>query len=319
VDERFGRTPFRRPWIYRLFSPIWSLWRIRFHWRILRLIDSRNLSCLRVFRVLLFYSVVIFPIPCLAWNAAGHRLAALIAWEHLDARTISETSRLLRAHPDFERWIKRAGDNNHDRGAFIEASTWPDDIRNDKRFYNTGSDEPTPTLAGFPDMERHRNWHFVNLRLDGAPSDPPISGLLDKQLVALVRTLASRNTSANERSYALPWLIHLVGDAHQPLHTSIRTDAYRRSTPSGMICQGHRGCAATVLKRRHDPSSRPIRPRRVQPQAMRGSKRAGESPVIAATHQVRMTCRASPQNSLKTAARLLSDASLKLAIDSLRC
>jgi len=189
------------------------------------LIDSRNLSCLRVFRVLLFYSVVIFPIPCLAWNAAGHRLAALIAWEHLDARTISETSRLLRAHPDFERWIKRAGDNNHDRGAFIEASTWPDDIRNDKRFYNTGSDEPTPTLAGFPDMERHRNWHFVNLRLDGAPSDPPISGLLDKQLVALVRTLASRNTSANERSYALPWLIHLVGDAHQPLHTSIRTDA----------------------------------------------------------------------------------------------
>ena len=43
--------------------------------------------------------------------------------------------------------------------------------------------------------------------------------------MALAKTLGTRGTPASERSYALPWLIHLVGDAHQPLHTSIRLDA----------------------------------------------------------------------------------------------
>jgi len=51
------------------------------------------------------------------------------------------------------------------------------------------------------------------------------SGRLDQQLVALAQTLGSTEAPASERRYALPWLIHLVGDAHQPLHTSVRLDA----------------------------------------------------------------------------------------------
>jgi len=82
-------------------------------------------------------------------------------------------------------------------------------------------------------MERRRNWHYVNRPLDDthqnharnhAHSDP-VSGLLDQQLVALAKILGSPGSPVSERSYALPWLIHLSGDAHQPLHTSIRLDA----------------------------------------------------------------------------------------------
>ena len=161
----------------------------------------------------------------LAWNAAGHRLVASIAWDHLRPEVREGAARLLRAHPEYARWLKRGEGENPDRIAFIEASTWADEIRKDKRFYSAGLDEPTPGLAGYPDMERRRSWHYVNRPLDGKPGQTPISGLLDKQLVALAGTLGSSSVPVGERVYALPWLIHLTGDAHQPLHTSVRLDA----------------------------------------------------------------------------------------------
>ena len=39
--------------------------------------------------------------PALAWNAAGHRISAMIAWESMDAGTKSAVGQLLRQHPDF--------------------------------------------------------------------------------------------------------------------------------------------------------------------------------------------------------------------------
>jgi len=162
------------------------------------------------------------PSSAVAWNAAGHRLVAAIAWEHLRPEARDEVTLLLRKHPDHGRWLKRAGEEDSERRVFIEASTWPDDIRKDQRFYSAGSDDPTPTLPGFPDMERRRSWHYVNIPLNATPDATPLSGQIDRQLVALVKTLG---TSDAERTYALPWVIHLVGDAHQPLHTSVRLDA----------------------------------------------------------------------------------------------
>jgi len=177
-------------------------------------------------RTLLPLGLALFlPLHALAWNSTGHRLVASIAWEHMDHTARAEASRLLREHPDYERWHKKAGEDDAERIAFIEASTWPDEIRKDKRFYSAGSDEPTPTLPGFPDMERRSNWHYVNRPLDASLPSHPISGQIDKQLVELARILGSHEASSAERHYALPWLIHLTGDAHQPLHASIRLDA----------------------------------------------------------------------------------------------
>ena len=181
----------------------------------------------------LFFLVLamLFALPCWAWNAAGHRLISLMAWEGLHAATRSEVSRLLRGHPDYEHWVINAAPGDHDRRAFIETSLWADLIRKDNRFYSHGREEPTPTLIGFPDMKRHADWHYVNYRLDGVLNDPPLSGQLKKQLVVLLATLASPNSSTTELSYALPWFIHLLGDAHQPLHTSIRPDAEGHADP----------------------------------------------------------------------------------------
>ena len=159
--------------------------------------------------------------PAWAWNGAGHRLVAAIAWDQLDDNSHAELSRLLQAHPDYPRWIKRARGADVDRTAFVESSTWPDDIRTDKRFHDADGDQPTALVSGFPDLERHRDWHFVNRPLDaGQPHRQAVSGQIDHQLVALAAILGAHDATRNKKAYALPWLIHLVGDAHQPLHAA---------------------------------------------------------------------------------------------------
>lgn len=162
--------------------------------------------------------------PANAWNAAGHRLIASIAWRQLDPPSRAAIGQLLRQHPDYAQWQSRGRGDDSEQIAFVEASTWPDDIRQDPRFYSHG-EPPTPTLAGYPDMERRRHWHYVNWPIPAGGKHRPSDGILDRQLPALIDTLGQRGTSTAERVYALPWLIHLVGDAHQPLHAASRYSA----------------------------------------------------------------------------------------------
>ena len=170
--------------------------------------------------------------PALAWGAAGHRIIAAIAWENLQPGPRDEVTSLLRKHPEHERWMRRPGHSDNARKVFVEASTWADEIRQDTRFYSAGKNDPTPTLPGFPDMERRNDWHYVNIPLNGPPDGRRLSGQIERRLPELARTLAT-SSDDNERAYALPWLIHLVGDAHQPLHTSARMNAQRKWEKGG--------------------------------------------------------------------------------------
>jgi len=176
----------------------------------------------------LVWLALLLPLQARAWNAAGHRLVAAIAWDQLEEPIRSRLSGLLQAHPDYARWTRRTGGADVDRAAFIEASTWPDDIRKDSRFYDADPDQATALLPGFPDMQRHRDWHFVNRPLDEERPKPlsqePSLGQLDRRLLTLTLILGAPHIPLAEQAYALPWLIHLVADAHQPLHTVIRRD-----------------------------------------------------------------------------------------------
>jgi hypothetical protein len=161
--------------------------------------------------------------PGLAWNAAGHRISAMIAWQQLDEHTRSAVATLLRQHPDFRRWQARGKGVDEDLTAFVEASTWPDDIRQDRRLYSAGRGAGDACIGGLPGHGTATA--ELALRRPAAESGTPrtpSSGLIDRQLVTLARTLGNREARLSERVYALPWLIHLVADAHQPLHTASR-------------------------------------------------------------------------------------------------
>jgi hypothetical protein len=184
----------------------------------------------RFFRLTL---LLLIASPAFAWNAAGHRISAMIAWEQLDADTRAAVTALLRQHPDFDRWQTRGKGVDQGLTAFLEASTWPDDIRKDQRFYTAGVEEPTPTLPGFPDMERRLDWHYVDRPLNPAGNLQSSPGKIDRQLEVLAQTLWSRKATPSEQAYALPWLIHLVADAHQPLHAASRYGRDGRSDNGG--------------------------------------------------------------------------------------
>jgi hypothetical protein len=158
-------------------------------------------------------------LPLRAWNATGHRIVAAIAYDRLTPQAKARVDELLRQHPDFA--------NLPSREAFLTASVWPDAIRNDPRFYDdtAANPKPTPLLAGFPSMARHTNWHYIDLPFspDGTPLEQPKK---PNALVELRRILKEPALTA----YDLPWLIHLTGDVHQPLHCTSR---FTKQLPHG--------------------------------------------------------------------------------------
>lgn len=167
---------------------------------------------------LLIPLLILYPGNSYAWNAAGHRIVALIAWQQLSPPTQALVSETLGRHPEHARWQTRA---RPDTAAmhFAESSTWPDEIRNDPRFYDEERETPTPPLAGLADHARHRNWHYIDVDRSGQV----INGQLERRINELSLLLAANADSAR-LAWALPWLIHLVADIHQPLHVGHADD-----------------------------------------------------------------------------------------------
>lgn len=160
---------------------------------------------------LLIACLAFLPPPVFAWNAAGHRLVAAIAWQRMSVSAQAFVADALAAHPDYGRWRDKAkGDA---AAVFAEAATWPDDIRDDPRFYDDTRETPTPPFPGMPDTARHKPWHYVDLDARGRV----VHGELDRQVERLGSLLRSTGKKA-EIAYALPWLAHLIADIHQPLH-----------------------------------------------------------------------------------------------------
>ncbi len=173
---------------------------------------------MRLLFIVLFSSFALFAGPAQAWNAAGHRLVATIAWQQLSPASREFISAALQRHPDYAHWQTRAR-SDEPAAIFAEAATWPDDIRNDPRFHNEHAGETPAPLPGLPDTARHKDWHYVDLDADGQV----VAGQIDRQIDELARLL--RSTRQKEQiSWALPWLIHLVADIHQPLHVGRHGD-----------------------------------------------------------------------------------------------
>ena len=125
------------------------------------------------------------PAPAFAWGKTGHRVVAAIA----DA----QLSGLARAH------VKEI---LGEAESLDEAANWPDEMRsNPSSFWQKTS---TP-------------WHYVTLNgivYDHAPPEGDALEALNKYSAVL------RDPNANlaDKQLALRFVVHIVGDLHQPLH-----------------------------------------------------------------------------------------------------
>jgi hypothetical protein len=164
----------------------------------------------------------------LAWNALGHKVVAEIAWRQLDAPTRESIVDTLRRHPRFEAdFVGKMDDKaiNGDKATegqwiFQHAATWPDLIRRNKDF-----DRPVWHYVDFPIfLEPSDRTAFANrLPVNISTEYPTRIDTKDYNVIQAIEyckeTLRGR-ASAEEKSLAICWLFHLVGDIHQPLHST---------------------------------------------------------------------------------------------------
>jgi S1/P1 Nuclease len=143
-----------------------------------------------------------------AWHGPGHMTVAAIAYRDLSPAEREKLDLILKSHSRFQSWQSDFPTSvpNLNLGLYvtIAASLWPDQIRN-------RNDAST-----FP------NWHFVDYPLI-APSFPFRGSPMPKDdiLFGIGKSeaiLRSSTASAQDKAEKMSWLIHLVGDVHQPLH-----------------------------------------------------------------------------------------------------
>jgi hypothetical protein len=170
---------------------------------------------LRVFALILFITS-----PALGWWCEGHEAVAYIAEKHLTPAASAAVMKLLKDYPS--QTPRSCQDTTQDLMAI--ASTWADDV---KRTEKTGP------------------WHYMDIPLGLKSGDPEVycepigpsangadrPGCILSALRSSVNILHSEKESDEEKATALRYLIHLVGDLHQPLHTTSNNDQGGNCTP----------------------------------------------------------------------------------------
>ncbi|MGV3485367.1 MAG: S1/P1 nuclease [Planctomycetaceae bacterium] len=175
-----------------------------------------NATC----RLALSLFFLILSRDALAWNATGHHVISVMAFDLLSEDERAELLRILESHPDFESKFhapdRITNPDAIDRWRIGIAGCWPDMIR------RTAADRPT--------------WHYqlgasIILGDESAVNVPELLGPLPVDATLATKNLyigqafdlcrkvfADKSHADVERAIALCWLCHLVADGHQPCH-----------------------------------------------------------------------------------------------------
>lgn len=137
--------------------------------------------------------------PARAWGPMGHRLIAELAERQLDPAAIAEVHRLL-------------GESG--TSTLADVANWADDVREDP--------------SGGELSRLTKRMHFVNFADSRCRFESARICAGGQCAVAAIESyggvLGDQSKSDHERAQALRFLVHFVGDIHQPLHASYRPD-----------------------------------------------------------------------------------------------
>jgi S1/P1 Nuclease len=201
----------------------------------------------RRLRSILIAAVLLLSLPTFGWDDEGHMAVAYVAYQALTPATRARVKSLLQKNPSYKSWKKTmipTGTSSADRDMmlFMIAATWPDQIKSDPSYQNdgpNGGDTPptSPTGAqniGYSDHLRHKYWHFVDTPFsqDGTAL-PAIPAPNAETQISVFRAVLASTKPDQLKSYDLVWLMHLVGDVHQPLHCATRVTAAEPNGDAG--------------------------------------------------------------------------------------
>lgn len=158
--------------------------------------------------------------PAYAWDNFGHKLVARIAWENMTPLARSRAIAILRAaQPEtgLQGTVTGTLGPQQQIDLFVFAATWPDEVRDTSNATNMLRSEK------YHHQYRHYVDNFWRQDTDfGAfqAVDRRPEGDLIRDMPLMQRWLATGTPAL--KAIGLAWILHLVGDIHQPLHASGR-------------------------------------------------------------------------------------------------
>lgn len=141
---------------------------------------------MKINKLIALLTFILLVLSVNAYDAVGHRVIADIAYQNLTEKAKTQLDKLLGKH------------------GIIYAATWPDEIRSDQKYAYS------------------YQWHYQNLKDSLTTSDlqmllnnPTSDG---KHLFFALDSLTNRLRTNRNDVEALKFLVHFVGDLHQPMH-----------------------------------------------------------------------------------------------------
>jgi S1/P1 Nuclease len=137
--------------------------------------------------IVLLVCFLLLPLPSWAFHLVGHETTGYIAENRLTPSTIKSINEII-------------GPNEN----IASIAYWADEVR--------------------PQRPETRPWHFINLPVRKEISQSQIRQYCPGKECVLgqiqvdARTLTDSSTSRKEKDEALRFLVHFIGDVHQPLH-----------------------------------------------------------------------------------------------------
>jgi hypothetical protein len=167
----------------------------------------RKLLRATIFLGLALFAILNLPAAALAWGCEGHQVIALLAEKHLTPHALAMANQILSADPispNLSRYCKEGGID-----AMADASTWADDVR--------------------PLRPHTAPWHYVDIPLGTTRREvekfcDPKEGCVTRAINDELAVLRSADADTQKRADALRFVIHFVGDLHQPLHAASNND-----------------------------------------------------------------------------------------------
>jgi len=162
-----------------------------------------------------------------AWDHPGHMLTAAVAFSEIERarpELIDKIGLLFLRHPDTAPFWVAAGEakgKERVRRMFIECARWPDDSKFTPRDMLT--------------------WHSARWAIVAKNAPPEVKAAAAAregrpvgqaiEAVALnYAMIGNPESTPPERALGLCWVLHIIGDIHQPMHV---TDYFSRDFPSG--------------------------------------------------------------------------------------
>ena len=142
-------------------------------------------------------ATILLPMLAQAWGPEGHRVIGALAQTQLTPQVAAAVADLLKSEPD---------------PTLAGVANWADDLRSVNPYF----------------ARQTSRWHYVNIH-DANCNYQPARDCRGGQCVvaaidAQLKVLGDRSRSRADRAQALKFVVHLIGDEHQPFHAGNRDD-----------------------------------------------------------------------------------------------